>query len=106
MVKSICILHERSEVILMERSGIFSILRMRRHEVIEVIWTADDEHSTELSAKESSLCFAEASRMSADEIRESLFSISDEQRTSKEQSSLIRKMFSLKLKPLNLKLET
>ena len=56
---------------------------MSYHNVIEGIWTADDEHPSKPRAKESLLGFAEVRRMSTDEVRESLFSISDEQKTSK-----------------------
>ena len=59
------------------------ICRMSYHNVIEGIWTADDEHPSKPRAKESLLGFAEVRRMSTDEVRESLFSISDEQKTSK-----------------------
>ena len=52
-----------------EERSYFRFCEMRCHTVAEGIWTADDE---------------------------SLFSISDEQNASEEQSSLIRKMFSFK----------
>ena len=46
------------------------ICRMSYHNVIEGIWTADDEHPSKPSAKESSLYFAKVRRMSADEVCE------------------------------------